>query len=109
VYSTVFLDEAFANTHEATSRRVLRVFKELGIHINLITPYKNLNLAREAASSLLIAERNAETHESRLCEVTWEEIDQQQKEKASQTLAEAADLNIVVEHSDPPTEPAPSH
>ena len=102
VYSTVFLDEAFANTHEATSRRVLRVFKELGIHINLITPYKNLNLAREAASSLLIAERNAETHESRLCEVTWEEIDQQQKEKASQTLAEAADLNIVVEHSDPP-------
>lgn len=109
VYSTVFLDEAFANTHEATSRRVLRVFKELGIHINLITPYKNLNLAREAASSLLIAERNAETHESRLCEVTWEEIDQQQKEKASQTLAEAADLNIVVEHSDPPLEPTPSH
>ena len=46
IYSTVFLDEAFSNTAEAVSRRVLRVFKELHIHVNLITPYKNLNLAR---------------------------------------------------------------
>ncbi len=77
VYSTVFLDEAFSNTAEAVSRRVLRVFKELKIHVNLITPYKNLNLARESARSLLIAERNSSTHESHLCEVTWEEIDRQ--------------------------------
>lgn len=61
VYSTVFLDEAFSNTAESVSRRVLKVFKELSIHINLITPYKNLNLARESAKSLLIAERNPKT------------------------------------------------
>ena len=77
IYSTVFLDEAFSNTAEAVSRRVLRVFRELKIHVNLITPYKNLNLARESARSLLIAERNSATHESHLCEVTWEEIDRQ--------------------------------
>ncbi len=76
IYSTVFLDEAFSNTAEAVSRRVLRVFRELKIHVNLITPYKNLNLARESARSLLIAERNSSNHESHLCEVTWEEIDQ---------------------------------
>jgi len=75
VYSTVFLDEAFSNTAEAVSRRVLRIFKELHIHVNLITPFKNLNLARESAHSLIIAERDGATHESRLCEVTWEEID----------------------------------
>ncbi|MCF6217569.1 MAG: AAA family ATPase [Gammaproteobacteria bacterium] len=75
VYSTVFLDEAFSNTAETVSRRVLRVFQELKIHVNLITPYKNLNLARESARSLLIAERNSSTHESHLCEVTWEEVD----------------------------------
>ncbi|WP_282110956.1 ATP-binding protein [Shewanella algicola] len=75
IYCTVFLDEAFSNTAEAVSRRVLRVFKELHIHVNLITPYKNLNLARESARSLLIAERDPELHESHLCEVTWEEID----------------------------------
>ena len=75
IYSTVFLDEAFSNTAEAVSRRVLRVFRELKIHVNLITPYKNLNLARESARSLLIAERDSATHESRLCEVTWDEID----------------------------------
>ncbi|MEX3005266.1 ATP-binding protein [Serratia fonticola] len=75
VYCTVFLDEAFSNTAEAVSRRVLQVFRELHIHVNIITPYKNLNLARESARSLLIAERDAKNHESRLCEVTWAEID----------------------------------
>lgn len=75
IYCTVFLDEAFSNTAEAVSRRVLRVFKELHIHVNLITPYKNLNLARESARSLLIAERDPALHESHLCEVTWAEID----------------------------------
>lgn len=82
VYSTVFLDEAFSNTAEAVSRRVLRIFKELHIHVNLITPYKNLNLARESAHSLLIAERDATAHESRLCEVTWEEIDRRLQQQA---------------------------
>ncbi|VAW46689.1 FIG007317: Chromosome segregation protein SMC-like [hydrothermal vent metagenome] len=81
VYCTVFLDEAFSNTAEAVSRRVLRVFKELHIHVNLITPYKNLNLARESARSLLIAERNQEKHESHLCEVTWEEVERQLNKK----------------------------
>ncbi len=75
IYSTVFLDEAFSNTAEQVSRRVLKVFKQLNIHVNLITPFKNLNLARDSARSLLIAERNSQQHESRLCEVTWQEID----------------------------------
>lgn len=91
IYCTVFLDEAFSNTAEAVSRRVLRVFKELHIHVNLITPYKNLNLARESARSLLIAERDPELHESHLCEVTWEEIDQRMaQQKQSTQLKEIA-------------------
>ncbi len=85
IYSTVFLDEAFSNTAEAVSRRVLKVFKALKIHVNLITPYKNLNLARESARSLLIAERDIDHHESHLCEVTWQEIDERmQKHKQAQ-------------------------
>ena len=90
VYSTVFLDEAFSNTAEAVSRRVLRIFKELHIHVNLITPFKNLNLARESAHSLIIAERDGATHESRLCEVTWEEIDHRLQQQAD-------GLSIVLE------------
>jgi len=84
VYSTVFLDEAFSNTAEAVSRRVLRVFNELHIHVNLITPYKNLNLARDSARSLLIAERDSVAHESRLCEVTWEEIDRRLQQQSDE-------------------------
>ena len=92
VYCTVFLDEAFSNTAEAVSRRVLRIFKELHIHVNLITPFKNLNLARESARSLLIAERDSATHESRLCEVTWEEID-----KRLQQQARTFDIELTAE------------
>lgn len=95
VYCTVFLDEAFSNTAESVSRRVLRVFKELHIHVNLITPYKNLNLARESARSLLIAERNPDSHESHLCELTWEEIDQQLKaSRQASVMSEAAELGV---------------
>lgn len=98
IYCTVFLDEAFSNTAEAVSRRVLKVFKALQIHVNLITPYKNLNLARESARSLLIAERDPLSHESRLCEMTWEEIDQQQAQhRAAKAEADAAALGIEPE------------
>jgi len=98
IYSTVFLDEAFSNTAEQVSRRVLKVFKKLNIHVNLITPFKNLNLARESARSLLIAERNQEHHESRLCEVTWKEVDnilaKNKLEQFSQDNQEIAELGI---------------
>jgi uncharacterized protein YPO0396 len=97
VYSTVFLDEAFSNTAEAVSRRVLRVFKELHIHVNLITPYKNLNLARESARSLLIAERDQDNHDSHLCEVTWEEIDRKlTDQRERQVTLEAVSLGVEV-------------
>ncbi|MDX1655456.1 MAG: SbcC/MukB-like Walker B domain-containing protein, partial [Candidatus Competibacteraceae bacterium] len=98
VYSTVFLDEAFSNTAEAVSRRVLRVFRELKIHVNLITPFKNLNLARESARSLLIAERDPHRHESRLCELTWEELDRQMEAAESRRAkTQAAALGIQFE------------
>lgn len=98
VYSTVFLDEAFSNTAEAVSRRVLKVFRELKIHVNLITPYKNLNLARESARSLLIAERNSTTHESHLCEVTWEEIDRQmQQHRQAKLNREAQAMGVELD------------
>ncbi len=96
IYCTVFLDEAFSNTAEAVSRRVLRVFKELHIHVNLITPYKNLNLARESARSLLIAERDPALHESHLCEVTWEEIDKRmaQQKRSVQFIDIAGEIEL---------------
>jgi len=101
VYSTVFLDEAFSNTAEAVSRRVLRVFRELKIHVNLITPYKNLNLARESAKSLLIAERDEERHESHLCEVSWEEIDRRlEEQRGLRTKSDAELLGIELEEED---------
>lgn len=99
IYCTVFLDEAFSNTAEAVSRRVLRVFKELHIHVNLITPYKNLNLARESARSLLIAERDQENHESHLCEVTWQEIDERLEQQRQQQLRmEAISFGVELEN-----------
>ncbi len=96
IYSTVFLDEAFSNTAESVSRRVLKVFRELHIHINLITPYKNLNLARESARSLLIMERDPNKHESHLCEITWEEVDKR-LHNTDNLKKQAQALNIEIE------------
>ena len=107
VYSTVFLDEAFSNTAEMVSRRVLRVFRELGLHVNLITPYKNLNLARESARSLLIAERDAERHDSRLSEVTWERIDERLATARGERAAERARALGIELGAAPASEPPP--
>ncbi|MBT6275460.1 MAG: hypothetical protein HOI95_15155 [Chromatiales bacterium] len=96
VYCSVFLDEAFSNTAELVSRRVLRVFRELGVHVNLITPYKNLDLARESARSLIIAERDITRHESRLCEVNWETIDRRQRAAAERLAVQAEEHGIKV-------------
>ena len=77
---------------------MLRVFKELHIHVNLITPYKNLNLARESARSLLIAERDQDNHDSHLCEVTWEEIDRKLADQREHKLkSEALSLGVEVD------------
>jgi uncharacterized protein YPO0396 len=97
VYCTVFLNEAFSNTAEAVSRRVLRVFRALQIHVNLITPFKNLNLARESARLLLIAERDEKRHESHLCQVTWEEIDKKLAERATLHPKTGALVDVVLE------------
>jgi len=78
---------------------VLRVFRELKIHVNLITPFKNLNLARESARSLLIVERVQQRHESHLCQVTWEEIDRKLAERAAsrpELVAVLADADVEV-------------
>ena len=69
------------------------------IHINLITPYKNLNLAREAANSLIICERNINEHESQLTEVTWQDYDRQRAQQPSPTSdmnAQLTELNIQI-------------
>ncbi len=97
IYSTVFLDEAFSNTAEAVSRRVLRVFNELKIHVNLITPFKNLNLARDFAASLLIAERDKATHESRLSQVTWKQLNKIVAEQKQADLKSSSDLDIQID------------
>ncbi|MCQ3014359.1 AAA family ATPase [Pseudomonas tremae] len=101
MYCTVFLDEAFSNTADKVSRRVLRVFRELKIHVNLITPYKNLNLARDSARSLIIAERKIDGHESRLSQITWDQLDQQSAErreaKQTQLAGVAEGLGIQME------------
>ena len=90
-----FVKDAFRNE----LRRVLKVFKELNIHINLITPYKNLNLAREAANSLIICERNINDHESRLTEVTWQDYDKQKAQQQTSHLNEQlAEMNIQITH-----------
>ncbi len=95
VYSTVFLDEAFSNTSDAVARRVLEVFKQLHLHVNLITPMKNLNIAQDAAATLLIVQKNEESHESRLTELSWEKAEELYQE-AGNMAQDKEDETIAV-------------
>lgn len=89
-YCSVFLDEAFSNTSDEPAKRVLKVFKDLGLHITLITPFKNVELARSAVNSALVVEIDGDS-ESHLSEVTWEEIDRQRIADGDDLLRAEAD------------------
>lgn len=97
-YCTVFLDEAFSNTSDGVARRVLGIFKQLGLHINLITPFKNIELARHAVSSAIIVEQDS-LGESHLAPISWEEIDRRTLDSGSDSEAvrEAHRLGVQVE------------
>lgn len=94
IYSTVFLDEAFSNTSDKVSKRVLKIFKELKLHVNLITPFKNIELARDYASSLVIMEKDPNVHSSSMCELTWKEYDEQLDNIQHEELA-AEGISII--------------
>ena len=75
LYCTVFLDEAFSNTSTTYSGRVIRTFAQLQLHLNLITPQKNNELARDHARSLVLITKNRDGNSSAIREVTWEYLD----------------------------------
>ncbi|MCR5084528.1 MAG: AAA family ATPase [Succinivibrionaceae bacterium] len=79
-YCTVFLDEAFSATAEGGSGRVMRIFRELNLHANLITPFKNIELGRDFTRSLLIFSKDHKTHRSSVCQISWEEYDRIQRQ-----------------------------
>lgn len=78
VFSTVFLDEAFSHTSDQVARRVVAIFKKLELHLNIITPFKSLDIAAEAVSSVTVVTRDEDRHESALTEFSWQEYQQQQ-------------------------------
>lgn len=98
VYSTVFLDEAFSNTSDSVSVRVLKIFKELNLHVNLITPFKNIDVARDYADSLIIMTRNMATHSSTISELTWKDYDSQLKHDEQELNDDVASLGIDVKY-----------
>lgn len=103
-YCSVFLDEAFSNTSDSLAMRVLKVFRELGLHLNLITPYKNVELARVAVRSALVVDKDGDD-ESRLSEMSWQEIDRQRllAEKEDGPMRAAASLlNVRFEATSTP-------
>lgn len=99
-YCTVFLDEAFANTSDTVAKRVLDVFNKLGLHLNLITPFKNVQLVRHVVQSAVVVTADAQSN-SQLRDVTWEEIDQQLAAQNPSLAAQATRLGIRIAPADP--------
>ena len=95
-YCTVFLDEAFSNTSDLVAKRVLTVFRKLGLHLNLITPFKNVQLVRNHVKSAIIVSADSEMN-SEISEATWEEIDRQLLRTNKELQAQAIRLGLTVE------------
>lgn len=86
-YGTVFLDEAFSNTSDERAARVMQVFKEFGLHLNLITPFKQIEVSSRAMAKAVVVEMTADK-ESRLMDITWEKAREQQRRLAEREALE---------------------
>lgn len=87
-YCSVFLDEAFSNTSDKVSSRVLQTFKELKLHVNLITPFKNIGVSREYTKTLIMLSKNESTHVSTTNTLSWEEYDENKQQLNDDALKE---------------------
>ncbi|MDP9140546.1 MAG: hypothetical protein M3O62_07135 [Pseudomonadota bacterium] len=96
IYCTVFLDEAFSNTSDLVAKRVLTVFRKLGLHLNLITPFKNVHLVRNYVKSAIIVSADPEMN-SEISEATWEEIDRQLLRTSKELQVQATRLGVTFE------------
>jgi uncharacterized protein YPO0396 len=95
IYCTVFLDEAFSKTAETLGSRVLNVFKELHLHANMITPYKSINMLSKAVDSIIICERNKDTHSTKLIQTNWERLETDRKTLRAQIKQRREAENLI--------------
>jgi uncharacterized protein YPO0396 len=94
VYSTVFLDEAFSKTAETLGSRVLNVFRELNLHVNMITPFKSINMLSKAVDSIIICEKREDTHSTSLIRTDWERLGEYQKAREDKMLAASQMIEV---------------
>lgn len=74
--STVFLDEAFSRTSTSMIKSIIEVFRVLKLHMNLITPYKELDTSEQATRAVVMVEHDKRTGLSELKHITWDKFDE---------------------------------
>lgn len=97
-FCSVFVDEAFSKTSDGNTRRALGVFGAMGLHLTMITPLSKVEIAREAARSVLLVEKSARVFKARLLQFPWEELDRIRGKRELET--EARRHGISVEEDD---------
>ncbi|WP_167854942.1 ATP-binding protein [Mangrovimicrobium sediminis] len=73
-YCTVVIDEAFSNTSDERALKVLNIFKEMGLHVILVTPWKSTRVAERTTDSVIIVSKNTDSNLSYARPARWEEI-----------------------------------
>lgn len=74
--SSVFLDEAFSRTSTSMIKSIIAVFKALKLHMNLITPYKELDTSEQATRAVVMVEHDKKSGLSGLKHITWAKFDE---------------------------------
>ena len=74
VFKSIFIDEAFSNTSEEKAREIARIFKDMGLQLNIASPYRSIDVAKESCASVIIANKDEDTQKSYIQSHTWEEL-----------------------------------
>ena len=98
-YCTVFLDEAFSATSERFNEQLLKIFRELKLHVNLLTPFKNIDIVRDYAESIVIVTKNEETRNSSVSYMSWEDYELRRRQALERKAAERLLALEVIQES----------
>jgi len=70
----VVIDEVFSNLDSSNSRYAMELFKRLDLQLLVVTPFDKVNIVEPYISTCHLAGNNEELNDSRVCNITMEEL-----------------------------------
>lgn len=70
----MLIDEVFSNLDSSNSRYAMELFKRLKLQLLVVTPFDKINVVEPYISTCHLVGNNNELNDSRVCNITMEEL-----------------------------------